>query len=42
MNNLKDFSIEIEWRQIEGISRPGMIIKCSGEIWPGEKIYKDE
>jgi hypothetical protein len=29
-------------KKTRGISRPGMIIKCSGEIWPGEKIYEDE
>ena len=29
-------------KKTRGISRPGMIIKCSGEIWPGKEIYKDK
>ncbi len=27
-------------KKTRGISRPGMIIKCSGNIWPGEKGIK--
>lgn len=29
-------------KKTRGISRPGMIIKCSGKIWPGKKFYEDE
>lgn len=29
-------------KKSRGISRPGMIIKCQGKIWPGKKLYKDK
>jgi hypothetical protein len=29
-------------KKTRGISRPGMIIKCKGKIWPGKKLYKDK
>ena len=32
----------IDNKKTRGISRPGMIIKCSGKIWQGKKIYKDK